>query len=58
MCDQHQCRTGFTVHPEQQVDNGFSGMLVKVTGWLIGKQNRWADDKGPCDGDPLLLAAG
>ena len=58
MTDQHQGGAVFPVHAKQDVDNRFSGLLVKITRWFVGKQYRGLNDIGTGDGDPLLLAAG
>jgi hypothetical protein len=56
MCDKEQ---SFALPPTstiQQIDNIPCGLLIKITGWFIGQDERGIVGKSSCDRDTLLLA--
>lgn len=58
MGDQHQCRAGIVTKGQQQIDDVLPGPEVEIAGGFVGEQDRRPRCEGPCDGDPLLFAAG
>jgi hypothetical protein len=55
--DEHKCGALFLVHTEKQISDVSRIFFVKVSGWLIGKENFRISDKGPGHGNALLLAS-
>ena len=56
--DEHQGRTVFLVHAKQDLNDCFSGLMVKVSSWLIGKKHRWLYDIGSRNSNALLFTTG
>ena len=43
---------------QEQIEDGFRGLLVERSGGFIGEQNSWPVQQGAADGGALPLAAG
>ena len=56
--DHHNGLVALLVEPDQEVHHLHGAGSVKVTGRLIGKDERWARHNGARDSDALLLTAG
>ncbi len=55
---EHQSRAGLTTQAEQQLDHSGAGVLVKITGRLVGEDQPRGIHQRPRHGHALALAAG
>ena len=56
--DHHNGLVALLVQPDQEVHHLHGAGSVKITGRLIGKDERWARHNGARNGNALLLTAG
>src|ERR1041385_5585994 len=57
VCDENDCTILFAIQFLKCSEHDLAGSCIEISGWLIGKNERWVINERASDGDALNLPA-